>query len=500
MEEKVMKDCKVLALCSQKGGVGKTTSCVNLAVGLAKAGKKVLVIDNDPQGSMTASLGYHNPDELPITLATILTKIVEDELFENTLGILHHQEGIDLIPANIELSGMEVSLVNIMSRELVLKQYIERMREEYDYILIDCMPSLGMLTINALASVDAVIIPVQAAYLPVKGLEQLIRTIGKVRRQLNKQLKIGGILITMVDNRTNYVRDISDLILDTYGNQIKIFPQSIPFSVRAAEISAEEISIFEHLHSFENHPFQVNDDEAMAELVESVKEEGILTALLVRPLGDGEYEIIAGHRRRHAAQLAGLKEVPVIIRNMDQDTAVRAMVDSNLQRPNILPSEKAFAYRMKMEAMNHQGTSGGISAKDIGKNANDSARQVYRYIRLTYLMNDLLNAVDRDVIGLQVGVELSYLTVPEQEMVEEVHESTGKYPSLEQAKKIRQHREEKTLTKEIVRLLVIGERKKKTTVTLKQDEIKKYFPPEYDEQKIRTVICQLLEEWSNQNH
>lgn len=139
MEEKVMKDCKVLALCSQKGGVGKTTSCVNLAVGLAKAGKKVLVIDNDPQGSMTASLGYHNPDELPITLATILTKIVEDELFENTLGILHHQEGIDLIPANIELSGMEVSLVNIMSRELVLKQYIERMRGEYDYILIDCM-------------------------------------------------------------------------------------------------------------------------------------------------------------------------------------------------------------------------------------------------------------------------------------------------------------------------------------------------------------------------
>ena len=213
------------------------------------------------------------------------------------------------------------------------------MREEYDYILIDCMPSLGMLTINALASVDAVIIPVQAAYLPVKGLEQLIRTIGKVRRQLNKQLKIGGILITMVDNRTNYARDISDLIFDTYGNQIKIFPQSIPFSVRAAEISAEGISIFEHdpkgkvsgciladdtggafgmkgrsaskikltsydellgggeetndiqqvslehLHSFENHPFQVNDDEAMAELVESVKEEGILTALLVRPLG-----------------------------------------------------------------------------------------------------------------------------------------------------------------------------------------------------------------------
>lgn len=246
MEEKVMKDCKVLALCSQKGGVGKTTSCVNLAVGLAKAGKKVLVIDNDPQGSMTASLGYHNPDELPITLATILTKIVEDEPFENTLGILHHQEGIDLIPANIELSGMEVSLVNIMSRELVLKQYIERMREEYDYILIDCMPSLGMLTINAVAAADSILIPVQAAYLPVKGLEQLIKTIGKVKRQINPRLEIEGILMTMVDSRTTYARDISKLLIENYGSRVRIFNSSIPMSVRAAEISAEGTSIYKH--------------------------------------------------------------------------------------------------------------------------------------------------------------------------------------------------------------------------------------------------------------
>lgn len=246
MEEKVMKDCKVLALCSQKGGVGKTTSCVNLAVGLAKAGKKVLVIDNDPQGSMTASLGFHNPDELPITLATILTKIVEDEPFENTLGILHHQEGIDLIPANIELSGMEVSLVNIMSRELVLKQYIERMREEYNYILIDCMPSLGMLTINAVAAADSILIPVQAAYLPVKGLEQLIKTIGKVKRQINPRLEIEGILMTMVDSRTTYARDISKLLIENYGSRVRIFNSSIPMSVRAAEISAEGTSIYKH--------------------------------------------------------------------------------------------------------------------------------------------------------------------------------------------------------------------------------------------------------------
>ena len=246
MEEKVMKDCKVLALCSQKGGVGKTTSCVNLAVGLAKAGKKVLVIDNDPQGSMTASLGYHNPDELPITLATILTKIVEDEPFENTLGILHHQEGIDLIPANIELAGMEVSLVNCMNREKMLKQVLEGAKHEYDYILLDCTPSLGMLTVNALAAADTTLIPVQAQYLSAKGLEQLLQTVQKVRRQINPKLKIEGILLTMTDSRTNYGQQIDNLIRGAYGSKIKVFDQTIPRSVRAAEISAVGKSIFKH--------------------------------------------------------------------------------------------------------------------------------------------------------------------------------------------------------------------------------------------------------------
>ena len=246
MEEKVMKDCKVLAFCSQKGGVGKTTSCVNLAVGLAKAGKKVLVIDNDPQGSMTASLGYHNPDELPITLATILTKIVEDELFENTLGILHHQEGIDLIPANIELAGMEESLVNCMNREKMLKQVLEGAKHDYDFILLDCTPSLGMLTVNALAAADTTLIPVQAQYLSAKGLEQLLQTVQKVRRQINPKLKIEGILLTMTDSRTNYGQQIDNLIRGAYGSKIKVFDQTIPRSVRAAEISAVGKSIFQH--------------------------------------------------------------------------------------------------------------------------------------------------------------------------------------------------------------------------------------------------------------
>lgn len=239
-------NCRVIAIANQKGGVGKTTTTSNLGIGLARQGKRVLLIDADAQGSLTASLGYREPDKLDITLANVMGNIINEKEMDVEYGILRHEEGVDLMPGNIELSGVEVSLVNVMSRETVLRSYIEEQRSRYDYILIDCMPSLGMLTINALASVDAVIIPVQAAYLPVKGLEQLIRTIGKVRRQLNKQLKIGGILITMVDNRTNYARDISDLIFDTYGNQIKIFPQSIPFSVRAAEISAEGISIFEH--------------------------------------------------------------------------------------------------------------------------------------------------------------------------------------------------------------------------------------------------------------
>ena len=195
-----------------------------------------------------------------------------------------------------------------------------------------------------------------------------------------------------------------------------------------------------------------------------------------------------------------MKQVPVIVREMDKDSAVQAMVDSNLQRENILPSEKAFAYRMKLEAVKHQGVSGANSAKKVGKSSNDSSRQVYRYIRLTYLMNTLLKAVDENIIKLQTGEQLSYLSIIEQEMVEEVHDSTGKYPSLEQAKQLRKHREEKTLTKEIVRLLIIGEPKKKRTITLKQDDINKYFPPDYDEQKMRNIICQLLEEWSNQNH
>ena len=238
--------CRVIAIGNQKGGTAKSTTACNLGIGLVRAGQKVLLIDADAQGSLTASLGYREPDSLEITLATVMEKIINDEELEPMEGILHHEEGVDLLPGNIELSGLEVSLVNVMSRERILSEYIRLVREDYDWIIIDCMPSLGMITINAFACADSILIPVQAAYLPVKGLQQLIKTIGKVKRQINTKLEIEGILITMVDHRTNYAKEIIAMLKEAYGNKVKIFEKFIPLSVRAAECSAEGSSIYRH--------------------------------------------------------------------------------------------------------------------------------------------------------------------------------------------------------------------------------------------------------------
>ena len=236
----------IIALSNQKGGVGKTTTCANLGIGLAMEGKKVLVVDADPQSSLSISLGYPQPDQLPVTITDLMKKVILDKPITEGEGILHQKEGVDLLSASIELAGLEASMVNVMSRETILRQVLNEIGKPYDFILLDCMPSLGMLTINALAAADSVLIPVQAHYLPAKGLEQLLQTISKVRRQINPDLRIEGVLLTMVDSRTNYARDISNLIRETYGGKLKVFATDIPLSVRAAEISAEGKSIYAH--------------------------------------------------------------------------------------------------------------------------------------------------------------------------------------------------------------------------------------------------------------
>ena len=237
---------KVIICANQKGGVAKSTSVVNIGIGLARLGKKVLVIDNDPQGSLTEALGYPEPDKLDITLAKIMEWVLNEEDFDIEAGILHHKEGVDLLPANIELSGVETSLIGIMSSETVLKEYIDMIRDKYDFILVDCSPNLGQLTLNALVAADEVIIPVQAAYLPIKGLEQLLKTISRVKRKMNPSLHIMGILITMVDYRTVYANEITEVLYQHYGDKIHIFEEVIPMSVRAAEAAAEGISIYSH--------------------------------------------------------------------------------------------------------------------------------------------------------------------------------------------------------------------------------------------------------------
>ena len=239
-----MSNCKVIALTNQKGGVGKTTTAVNLGVCLSKQGKKVLLVDADAQANLTMSLGYPRPDDLPISLATIMQDIIDDKPFDVQKGILHHSEGVDLLPSNIELSGLEVRLINAISRERVLTTCINEVKKNYDYVLVDCMPSLGMLTINALAAADSVVIPTQPHYLSAKGLELLLRSVSKVRRQINPHLRIDGILMTMVMPRTNISKEVTALVRRAYGQNIKVFDVQIPHSIRAGEASAEGKSIF----------------------------------------------------------------------------------------------------------------------------------------------------------------------------------------------------------------------------------------------------------------
>lgn len=241
-----MNNCKVIAVTNQKGGVGKTTTTLSLGVALSKLGKKVLLVDADPQGDLTTYMGWYNQYDIPVTISELMEYEINDKSINSKDAILHHKENIDLIPSNLDFSTMEMKLINAMSREHTMRRCLADLKKSYDYIIIDCMPSLGMITVNALASADRVIIPVQAHYLALKGMGNLLSTISSVRKHLNPDLQVGGVLLTLVDNRNNLAKEIKEELVANYGNLVKIFNTQIPIAIKAAESASQGKSIFSY--------------------------------------------------------------------------------------------------------------------------------------------------------------------------------------------------------------------------------------------------------------
>ena len=239
-----MSKCKTIAIANQKGGVGKTTTAFSLGVALANNNKKVLVVDADPQANLTTYMGFYDEDNIDVTISTLMERYIDDQDIKPEEAILHHQENIDLIPSNLNLSMTESNLLNAMSREYAMKNCLSELKSKYDYIIIDCMPSLSMITTNALATADEVIIPVQSQYLSARGMGNLLNIISKVKRQINKELKVGGILLTLVDSRTKLPNTIKQELEKNYGNIVKLYDTHIPCAIKTAESTSKGKSIF----------------------------------------------------------------------------------------------------------------------------------------------------------------------------------------------------------------------------------------------------------------
>ena len=533
---------KVIACAHEKGGVGKTTTTVNLGVGLARQGKNVLLLDADPQGDLSKCLGVKNPRELTNTISTVMDYLIahsdEDTYpdFEYTAPIRQHTEGIDFIPANASLAATEVTLVNSMSRETILRQYLDMVKDKYDYVLIDCRPSLGLTVVNALTAADSVIIPVQAHILAADDMDALFKTIGRVKRNLNPRLQVDGIVMTMVDSRTNLSRNTIRAVRDAYGSLVRVFKSEIPFAIRAAEVPEKGQSIYAYdpngrvakayealtkegsgeqiqeialsqLHEFADHPFHVTDDQSLRDMAESIRTYGQLTPALVRPLEDkpGEYELVSGNRRHRACRMAGLTHMKVIVKEMTRDEAIIQMVDANLQRESLFPSERAFAYKMKLEAIRRQAgrpskdnsrqVVGNLESADIvGKNSGESGRQVQRYIRLTELIQPLLTMVDDRKIALNPAVELSYLSHEQQTDLLDLMEAYDSTPSLAQAQRLKQAAKEGILDKNGIDLVMREEKpNQKEVFKLPRERLAKYFTPDTPLHKMEETIVKALD-------
>ena len=456
-----MSNCKVIALTNQKGGVGKTTTAVNLGVALAQQGKKVLLIDADAQANLTMSLGYSRPDDLPDTLSTIMQDIIDDKPLDVFKSILHHDEGVDLLPSNIELSGLEVRLINAISRESVLKTCINEVKKNYDTVLIDCMPSLGMLT--------------KAARLPQPMNSSQRRWQSLARSRENK------IELTAYDD-----------LFETDESRAEANLSKI-----------REIPIAE-IDEFPDHPFKVLMDEDMEQLVDSVRRSGVMTPATVRQKEDGRYELISGHRRKKACELAGLETLKCEVKELTRDEAIIVMVESNLQRTTILPSEKAFAYKMRLEAMNRQGQRSDLtscpmgnkltSASEVSKEVGDSERQIFRFIRLTELVPEILQMVDERQIAFRPAVEISYLSEEQQYTLLEAMGYNDATPSLAQAIKMKKFMQEGKLTDGVIQSIMQEEKpNQKEKPAFKDERITKLIPKSIPRGQETNFVVKALE-------